>query len=136
VSDDDITSRRATDPRGELVGSLSSLAMAVLFAAVVILGKQAPLPVENVRKPRVGSIRARVDYPGDDNHQGAGRSRSQPHAVDRPTSVRDRLPLKPGRGSRQIRQRHDCLLAQAQSTVVDANRKVVFAGRQSSWNLE
>ena len=33
-------SRRATDPRGELVGSLSSVAMAVLFAAVVIFGKQ------------------------------------------------------------------------------------------------
>jgi drug/metabolite transporter (DMT)-like permease len=40
VSDGDITSRRAKDPRGELVGSLSSVAMAVLFAAVVILGKQ------------------------------------------------------------------------------------------------
>lgn len=40
MSDGDITSRRATDPRGELVGSLSSVAMAVLFAAVVILGKQ------------------------------------------------------------------------------------------------
>ena len=40
MSDDSITSRRATDPRGELVGSLSSVAMAVLFAAVVIFGKQ------------------------------------------------------------------------------------------------
>jgi drug/metabolite transporter (DMT)-like permease len=40
VSDDAITSRRATDPRGELVGSLSSVAMAILFAAVVIFGKQ------------------------------------------------------------------------------------------------
>lgn len=33
-------SRRAKDPRGELIGSLSSVAMAVLFAFVVILGKQ------------------------------------------------------------------------------------------------
>ena len=33
-------SRRAKDPRGELVGSLASVAMAVLFAFVVILGKQ------------------------------------------------------------------------------------------------
>ena len=40
MSDDAIASRRATDPRGELVGSLSSVAMAVLFAAVVIFGKQ------------------------------------------------------------------------------------------------
>jgi drug/metabolite transporter (DMT)-like permease len=40
VRDGDITSRRATDPRGEFVGSLSSVAMALLFAAVVILGKQ------------------------------------------------------------------------------------------------
>jgi drug/metabolite transporter (DMT)-like permease len=36
----DVTSRRAVDPRGELAGSLSSVAMAVLFAAVVIFGKQ------------------------------------------------------------------------------------------------
>ena len=35
-----VASRRATDPRGELVGSLASVAMAVLFAAVVILGKE------------------------------------------------------------------------------------------------
>lgn len=35
-----VGSRRATDPRGELVGSLSSVAMAMLFAAVVVLGKQ------------------------------------------------------------------------------------------------
>ncbi len=40
MNDDAITSRRATDPRGELVGSLSSVAMAVLFAVVVIFGKQ------------------------------------------------------------------------------------------------
>ncbi len=40
MSDDVVVSRRATDPRGELVGSLSSVAMAVLFAAVVIFGKQ------------------------------------------------------------------------------------------------
>ncbi|MGZ5214337.1 MAG: DMT family transporter [Actinomycetota bacterium] len=40
MSDDAIASRRATDPRGELVGSLSSVAMAVLFAAVVIFGKK------------------------------------------------------------------------------------------------
>jgi drug/metabolite transporter (DMT)-like permease len=33
-------SRRAKDPRGELIGSLSSVAMAILFAFVVILGKQ------------------------------------------------------------------------------------------------
>jgi drug/metabolite transporter (DMT)-like permease len=33
-------SRRAKDPRGELIGSLASVAMAVLFAFVVILGKQ------------------------------------------------------------------------------------------------
>ena len=33
-------SRRAKDPRGELMGSLASVAMAVLFAFVVILGKQ------------------------------------------------------------------------------------------------
>ena len=36
----DVSSRRAVDPRGELAGSLSSVAMAVLFAAVVIFGKQ------------------------------------------------------------------------------------------------
>jgi drug/metabolite transporter (DMT)-like permease len=36
----EITSRRAVDPGGELAGSLSSVAMAVLFAAVVIFGKQ------------------------------------------------------------------------------------------------
>ena len=36
----EVTSRRAVDPRGELAGSLSSVAMAVLFAAVVIFGKQ------------------------------------------------------------------------------------------------
>ncbi len=40
MSDDAIASRRATDPRGELIGSLSSVTMAVLFAAVVIFGKQ------------------------------------------------------------------------------------------------
>jgi drug/metabolite transporter (DMT)-like permease len=40
VTDEALSSRRATDPRGELVGSLSSVAMAVLFAAVVIFGKQ------------------------------------------------------------------------------------------------
>ena len=40
MSHDAMASRRATDPRGELVGSLSSVAMAVLFAAVVIFGKQ------------------------------------------------------------------------------------------------
>ena len=40
MSDDTGATRRATDPRGELVGSLSSVAMAVLFAAVVIFGKQ------------------------------------------------------------------------------------------------
>jgi drug/metabolite transporter (DMT)-like permease len=40
LSDDEVVSRRATDPRGELAGSLSSAAMAVLFAAVVIFGKQ------------------------------------------------------------------------------------------------
>ncbi len=40
MSDDTIVTRRATDPHGELVGSLSSVAMAVLFAAVVIFGKQ------------------------------------------------------------------------------------------------
>jgi drug/metabolite transporter (DMT)-like permease len=33
-------SRRATDPRGELVGSFVSVLMAMLFAVVVILGKQ------------------------------------------------------------------------------------------------
>ena len=36
----EVTSRRAVDPRGELAGSLASVAMAVLFAAVVIFGKQ------------------------------------------------------------------------------------------------
>lgn len=40
MTDEALSSRRATDPRGELVGSLSSVAMAVLFAAVVIFGKQ------------------------------------------------------------------------------------------------
>ncbi|MFI5052973.1 MAG: DMT family transporter, partial [Acidimicrobiia bacterium] len=40
MSEDTIASRRATDPRGELVGSLSSVGMAVLFAVVVIFGKQ------------------------------------------------------------------------------------------------
>ena len=40
MSDDAVLSRRATDPRGELAGSLASAAMAVLFAAVVIFGKQ------------------------------------------------------------------------------------------------
>jgi drug/metabolite transporter (DMT)-like permease len=40
VSGDATASRRATDPRGELAGSLSSVAMAVLFAAVVIFGKE------------------------------------------------------------------------------------------------
>jgi len=35
-----LPSRRAKDPRGELIGSLASIAMAVLFAFVVILGKQ------------------------------------------------------------------------------------------------
>jgi drug/metabolite transporter (DMT)-like permease len=40
VTDEELSSRRATDPRGELVGSLSSVVMAVLFAAVVIFGKQ------------------------------------------------------------------------------------------------
>jgi drug/metabolite transporter (DMT)-like permease len=40
VTDEALSSRRASDPRGELVGSLSSVAMAVLFAAVVIFGKQ------------------------------------------------------------------------------------------------
>jgi drug/metabolite transporter (DMT)-like permease len=40
VTDEALASRRATDPRGELAGSLSSVAMAVLFAAVVIFGKQ------------------------------------------------------------------------------------------------
>ncbi len=40
MTDEALSSRRATDPRGELVGSLSSVVMAVLFAAVVIFGKQ------------------------------------------------------------------------------------------------
>lgn len=40
MSDGVVASRRATDPRGELAGSLSSVAMAVLFAFVVIFGKQ------------------------------------------------------------------------------------------------
>jgi drug/metabolite transporter (DMT)-like permease len=40
VTDEALSSRRAKDPRGELAGSLSSVAMAVLFAAVVIFGKQ------------------------------------------------------------------------------------------------
>lgn len=35
-----LPSRRAKDPRDELIGSLASVAMAVLFAFVVILGKQ------------------------------------------------------------------------------------------------
>ena len=39
MSDDEVVSRRATDPRGELAGSVSSAAMAVLFAAVVIFGQ-------------------------------------------------------------------------------------------------
>ena len=37
---DDVTSRRATDPRGELFGSTASATMAILFAFVVIFGKQ------------------------------------------------------------------------------------------------
>jgi drug/metabolite transporter (DMT)-like permease len=37
---DDGASRRATDPRGELLGSVSSATMAILFAFVVIFGKQ------------------------------------------------------------------------------------------------
>ena len=35
-----LSPRRAKDPRGELLGSLASVAMAILFAFVVILGKQ------------------------------------------------------------------------------------------------
>ncbi len=37
---DDVTTRRATDPRGELFGSSASATMAILFAFVVIFGKQ------------------------------------------------------------------------------------------------
>jgi drug/metabolite transporter (DMT)-like permease len=37
---DDAPTRRATDPRGELVGSAASATMAILFAFVVIFGKQ------------------------------------------------------------------------------------------------
>jgi DME family drug/metabolite transporter len=37
---DDIATRRATDPRGELLGSTASATMATLFAFVVIFGKQ------------------------------------------------------------------------------------------------
>lgn len=37
---DDVTTRRATDPRGELFGSTASATMAILFAFVVIFGKQ------------------------------------------------------------------------------------------------
>lgn len=40
MSETGVASRRATDPRGELAGSASSVAMAMLFAAVVIFGKQ------------------------------------------------------------------------------------------------
>jgi drug/metabolite transporter (DMT)-like permease len=39
MTEDDAT-RRATDPRGELLGSLSTGTMAILFAFVVIFGKQ------------------------------------------------------------------------------------------------
>lgn len=39
MSQPETPSRRATDHRGELAGSLASVAMAVLFAFVVILGK-------------------------------------------------------------------------------------------------
>jgi DME family drug/metabolite transporter len=37
---DDMATRRATDPRGELLGSSASATMAMLFAFVVIFGKQ------------------------------------------------------------------------------------------------
>jgi drug/metabolite transporter (DMT)-like permease len=40
VNGEGAPSRRATDRRGELVGSLASVAMAVLFAFVVIFGKE------------------------------------------------------------------------------------------------
>ncbi len=40
MSDRPAPSRRATDRRGELAGSLASVAMAVLFAFVVIFGKE------------------------------------------------------------------------------------------------
>ncbi len=40
MSDDTVISRRATDPRGELLGSSASATMAILFAFVVIFGKE------------------------------------------------------------------------------------------------